>query len=471
VYRIFLSLRYLWARRTNWVGMAGIFVAVAALIMILSIMAGFLAEGRKTLRGNLSDIIIQPVFELNRSGSRPLVQDADRMLEILHADPRVDAACVQLQWYGILGKAQRQWNFSRPLPGQMNALQLVGVDADKECATTSFCESLRAELAYAVQRVEDPEDPFALPSLYAEKPGRKYASIVVGEQLAVQWSLARGDEVKLMTLTMGSPFAPRPDGREVPDEPEVSTSSRRFVVAGTFRSKDNETDRTRIYMDRRELADFLQRREDFVRDYSTVLVKLVDYERDHQAVMRELGRELAAEGLIHDPDDGFPEVLTWEDYNRTMLAAIENEKALLGIMLSLVLVVAGFTVFAILSMMVTEKRRDIGILCALGATQRGILSLFLLLGLWDALFGATAGTLVGILLAYRIDAIEQWLSSSLGIEIFNRNVYIFDHIPSVIEPVGVGLIVLGAFFCTLLFAAIPAWRASRLNPIDALRYE
>jgi lipoprotein-releasing system permease protein len=224
-------------------------------------------------------------------------------------------------------------------------------------------------------------------------------------------------------------------------------------------------------MDRRELADFLQRREDFVRDYSTVLVKLVDYERDHQAVMRELGRELAAEGLIHDPDDGFPEVLTWEDYNRTMLAAIENEKALLGIMLSLVLVVAGFTVFAILSMMVTEKRRDIGILCALGATQRGILSLFLLLGLWDALFGATAGTLVGILLAYRIDAIEQWLSSSLGIEIFNRNVYIFDHIPSVIEPVGVGLIVLGAFFCTLLFAAIPAWRASRLNPIDALRYE
>jgi lipoprotein-releasing system permease protein len=70
-----------------------------------------------------------------------------------------------------------------------------------------------------------------------------------------------------------------------------------------------------------------------------------------------------------------------------------------------------------------------------------------------------------------IDGIEVWLSKVFGVHIFNRDVYLFDHIPAVVEPFGVLAIVLGAVFCTLLFAALPAWRASRLHPIDALRYE
>ena len=143
----------------------------------------------------------------------------------------------------------------------------------------------------------------------------------------------------------------------------------------------------------------------------------------------------------------------------------------MGIMLSLVLVVAGFTVFAILTMMVAEKRRDIGILAALGATPRGTLWIFLLIGFWDALLGALGGAAAGVLGATYIDSIERALSNALGVQIFDRQVYLFDHIPAVIDPVSVALIVLGAFLCTLTFAAIPAWRASRMNPIDALRYE
>ncbi len=465
MYKTFLSFRYLLARRTNWVGMAGIFVAVTALILILSIMSGFLAAGRDALRASIADVIVQPVFGAALESGMLPEQDPRKILEIVRADPRVAGACAELQWFGLMGGARSDVYLARALPGQIAVLQLVGIDYEDEVGTTRFQKSLEAPVKLNVERVEDPAQPFQVPKDYLGSPNR-YAAVVIGEQLAQAWNLHRGDEIEILT-------SPSLAARELSDErgaSDIKTSNRTFVVGGTFRTKENDTDGQRIYLDRRELADFLQRREDLEKDYSAILIRLTDFERDHVDFVAALESKLYQARLIHDPVQ-YREVYTWEDFHRTMLAAIENEKVLLGIMLSLVLVVAGFTVFAILSMMVTEKRRDIGILCALGATRSGILALFLMVGFWEALVGAVSGTVVGVLAAWKIDPIEQALSSRLGIQIFNREVYIFDHIPSVIEPFGVGLIVLGAFVCTLLFAAIPAWRASRLEPVDALRYE
>ena len=205
-----------------------------------------------------------------------------------------------------------------------------------------------------------------------------------------------------------------------------------------------------------------------VRDFSEILVRLEDYERDVSGLMVDLRGGLAALGLIRGRHH---EVLTWEDFRGPLLGAIENERVLMGIMLSLVLLLACFIIFAILSMMVTEKTRDIGILTAIGATPQGVLVLFLLIGFWDALIGALLGAAVGTWAAINIDPIERWLHDTFGFEIFNRDVYLFDYIPSQVEPVAVAVIVLGAFVGTLLFAALPAWRAARLDPLTALRYE
>ncbi len=471
MFRTFLSLRYLRARKTSWIGIAGIFVAVAALVMILSIMAGFLAESRRSLRGNLADLVIQPGrSERVISAAGAYVgrrTDVDELVDLVSAHPRVQGATPQLQWYGLFMPSGRERAFQRPLQDQIQLVEMVGVDVETEANASTFAESLVADYANkpeigedcTVGRVADPDDPFArLPRrLGRDRRARPPIPILVGEQLAYLWQLGRGEEVTLFSVTL--------DARGEPNEEPAKAN---FQVVGSFRTGDNEMDSHRIYLDRRDLADFLQLYDP---SWSAVLVKLQDYERDKNDVRAALWTTLNEEGYLNPPGERLSEIRTWEDFRAQLLRAIQNEKMLMAIMLSLVLVVACFTVFALLSMMVTEKRRDIGILCALGATSRGVLALFLMIGMWEAVLGSAAGALVGVLGALNIDGIEVWLSKTFGFEIFDRDVYLFDHIPSEVTADGVAMIVAGAVLFTLLFAAIPAWRASRLDPVEALRHE
>lgn len=459
MYRSFLSWRYLLHRKTNLIGIVGIFVGVGALILILSIMTGFLEQSRKTVRGSLSDLILTPTALPGKPTRLP--REPDRILTAIRDNPMVAAASPHLNWYGMIGltgaRAQQSGEvMSDALHGDLSAVQLVGIDPEDEFATTELYEALTREPRWG-SLVADPDDPFAPPPSYdpdndPERP-RPRASVIVGEQLYDWYKLRRGEFIRILTAVPN------------PDTGEFESYSREFVVAGTFRSGENEMDMDRIYFERSELADFLGPD----RSYSEILIKLHDYERDGRNAKDALFETLATEKKLIDE---YPyQIRTWEQHRQVLLKAIGNERVLMGIMLSLVLVVAGFTVFAILSMMVTEKRRDVGILTALGATPRGVMTTFLMIAFWDALLGATAGCVFGTWAALKIDAIEQGLSSFFGIQIFDRNVYLFDHIPSVVEPWRVAVIVFGAFVCALAFAALPAWKAARLDPLEALRYE
>jgi lipoprotein-releasing system permease protein len=492
VFRSFLSWRYLFARRTNLIGIVGIFVAVGALILILSIMTGFLEESRKTVRGSLADILVQPVFGPRRAGP-DVPREPGPLLEVIRADPRVAGAAPQLLWGGIL--TQRGGKFERvissPTLGDLLAIQLVGIDVhtaervlyplvrvavaahggslpprrvQDEFDASALLASLQAVPGAArgdrrfpsdaEMAVANPLFPF-LPPPGRAPPGRPRASAIIGEQLYQSLFLERGEVIQIATAVYD------------PAREDWVVSNREFVIAGTFRTGENETDLARIYVERAELADFLGD----TRRFTQVLVRVRDYD-EHGVELRDaLRADLAEAGLIQGERNARYEVLTWEEFRGNLLGAIENERVLMAIMLSLVLVVAGFTIFAILSMMVTEKRRDVGILCALGATPKGVLQLFLMVAFWDALLGAVAGAVGGTWAAIEIDAIERWLSSTFDVQIFNRDVYLFDHIPSIVQPLSVAAIVLGAFTCALLFAALPAWRAARLDPLDALRYE
>lgn len=454
----FLSWRYLIHRPTNLIGVVGIFLGVGALIMILSIMTGFLDQTRKSMRGSLSDLML-----ILRASDRRRPFDAEKILEVVRADPRVAAASAHLSWPCFITRqgGNSMFMLSDPQLSRNAFVQLAGIDVDDEKSATEFHASLVRPPIYG-ESVADPRNPFAPPPEYDATVGMPRASVIVGDQLFDAHRLRRGDFITLIIPV-----------RDEQSEYGFAAKEREFVVAGSFRSSENEMDLERVYLDRGQLARFMAgANEDDplpakATSVSQVLIKLHDYERDGDATAEELLDKLRDSGVV----DGNCLLVTWEQFRGSLLGAIENERVLLGIMLSLVLLVACFTVFAILSMMVSEKRRDIGILTALGATPRLSLLVFLAIGFWDALIGAILGACTGVVLALKIDGIERWLSDALDVQIFNRAVYIFDTIPSVVEVAPVTAIVLGAFLCTLLFAAIPAWRAASLDPVDALRNE
>ncbi len=493
MYKTFLSWRYLVTRRTNLIGTAGIAVAVGALIMILSIMTGFLEQTKAMVRGGLSDLIITPPAKnFDAPGSAATDFNPSALLSEVRRDERIVAASPRLAYFGLIAPSgddglRVQTVMSDPEWAGQAAVQLIGVDVathwrvayptvrvafaqmglsipeariQDEFDTTAFFEALvrdpHPDRALFASRVENPWMPFATPPGFASR-GRALESIILGEQLMSSLGLSRGKQMTLVTFVTDS-------------RGEVHECKRSYVIAGSFRTKDNEMDGRRIYLARSALADLLNDG----RTYTEVVAKLENYDRDAGALRVELREHLADVGILPRGRSGEVSphhVRTWEDFRETLLGAIKNERVLMAIMLSLILVVAGFTIFSILTMMVTEKRRDIGILSALGATPGGVLRTFLMIGFWNALIGTVVGAIAGILGAAYIDNIERWLSGLIGTQIFDRGVYYFDEIPSRVEWLPVTLIILGAFSCTLLFAAIPAWRAGRLNPLDALRYE
>ena len=164
-------------------------------------------------------------------------------------------------------------------------------------------------------------------------------------------------------------------------------------------------------------------------------------------------------------------VRDWTQHNRTWFAAVQLEKRMMFIILTLIVAVAAFNLVSTLVMTVTDKRADIAILRTLGASPRSIMGIFMVQGAMVGVVGTGAGLLLGLLVALNIDVIVPALERLLSASFLPRDIYLINRMPS--DPQAADILPIAVISLVLAFLATiyPSWRASRVNPAQALRYE
>jgi lipoprotein-releasing system permease protein len=164
-------------------------------------------------------------------------------------------------------------------------------------------------------------------------------------------------------------------------------------------------------------------------------------------------------------------VMVWQEVNAKFIGAVEREKVLVTMLFGIISIVAVFLIFCIFFMIVVEKTRDIGIVKSVGATAAGVAQVFLGYGLAIGFTGAVLGTLAGYLIVRNINWLHEMMGRVMGVKIWDAETYAFDTIPSTLNPNEVIVIFCVAVVASVIGALVPAVRAARLNPVEALRWE
>jgi lipoprotein-releasing system permease protein len=267
--------------------------------------------------------------------------------------------------------------------------------------------------------------------------------VVLGAELARNLGVRAGDPVTLIA----------PGGQVTPAG--VVPRLKQMTVVGTFDSGHFEYD-SGLLMLHIEDAQRIFRLE----GPTGVRLKLRDLNRA-RSVAADLSTQLSGEFLVRD----------WTRQNRTWFAAVQLEKRMMFIILTLIVAVAAFNLVSTLVMTVTDKRADIAILRTLGASPRSIMGIFVVQGALVGVIGTLAGLLLGLGVALNIDVLVPALEKALGASFLPKDIYLISRMPS--DPQSSDIMPIALISLALSFVATlyPSWRASRVNPAEALRYE
>jgi lipoprotein-releasing system permease protein len=267
--------------------------------------------------------------------------------------------------------------------------------------------------------------------------------LVVGRELARQIGVDVGDRLALLA----------PQGTITPAG--LVPRLRQFTVVGLFDSGHYEYDSALALMNIEDAARFFR-----VEGVTGVRLRTDDMQRAPQ-IARELAERLPSDLIVRD----------WSRENRTWFAAVQVEKRMMFIILTLIIAVAAFNLVSMLVMTVTDKQADIAILRTLGAEPGAIMRIFIVQGAMIGWLGTAAGVLLGLLVALNIGATFAWLERVFGFQVLPPGVYFIDYLPSDVHAADVVFIGVVAFLLSLLATLYPSWRASRVRPAEALRYE
>ncbi|MES2949805.1 MAG: lipoprotein-releasing ABC transporter permease subunit [Pseudomonadota bacterium] len=267
--------------------------------------------------------------------------------------------------------------------------------------------------------------------------------VVLGVELARSLGVRMGDKVTLVS----------PGGQVTPAG--VVPRLKQMTVVGTFDSGHFEYDSALAMVHVDDAAKIFR-----LEGPSGVRLKLRNL-HDAGRVAKELSRTMSGDLDLRD----------WTRQNRTWFAAVQVEKRMMFIILTLIVAVAAFNLVSTLVMTVTDKRADIAILRTLGASPGSIMGIFVVQGAMVGVIGTLAGLLLGLGVAFNIDVIVPAIERVLGVAFLDSSIYLINKMPS--EPQQADILPIAVISLVLAFVATlyPSWRASRVNPAEALRYE
>nr|WP_290695143.1 lipoprotein-releasing ABC transporter permease subunit [Halomonas sp. UBA3074] len=268
-------------------------------------------------------------------------------------------------------------------------------------------------------------------------------NVVLGSMLARSLGVGVGDRVTLLV----------PEASITPAG--VFPRLKRFTVSGIF-SVGADLDANLAYANIEDMQT-LARLGDAIGGLRLQLDDLFAASSETQAIINELGPSYRGSD--------------WTFSHGNLFQAIQMEKRMIALLLTVIIAVAAFNIVSTLVMVVTDKRADIAILRTIGATPSSIMGIFIVQGLAIGLIGIAIGVAVGVLLALTIADLIGWVEGTLGIQFLDAGVYFISDLPSRLQWSDVSRIVLAAFGLTFLSTLYPAWRAARVQPADVLRYE
>jgi lipoprotein-releasing system permease protein len=450
-------------------------LGVATLIVVNSVMSGFSTKLRDSLHGRTSDVLLEartydgfPDAEdkMNRIKESPAgkyiaamastvevfammqvryhagfkEEIINRPVHLVGIDPKTQTLIGGFAEYLTTGKPGDPvppTNFNLPLDGQLRYVRAHPPGLEPRTPQWDFDGPT---IPPPDLPIEEPKMPHGvIPGIATvsyrekkEKPTDEPRDVFFAEP---------GDEVVLMTVTAG----------------KVAPVYDRFVVTSYFKSGMSEYDSNYVFVP----LDYLQHLRAMDGRVTSIQIKLTDY--SHAKEVTEELKRLFPTSLY--------QVATWEEKQGPLLGAIAIERGILNILLLLILCVAGFGILSIFSMIVVEKTRDIGILKALGASNRGVMSIFLCYGLLLGTVGAGLGTILGLTITRHINEFEKLITRLTGHEVFDRTIYYFKEIPTHIDLSSIVLVFVGAVGIAVISSVIPALRAAWLHPVRALRFE
>ena len=419
-YEWFISLRYLKARRRQGfislisiISVAGVTVGVMALIVVLAVMTGFTDSLREKILGINSHIVIQ---RLGRGIT----------------DYRKVSAMV-LQTEGVL--AATPYTYSQTMlsvPDASSGVVVRGIDP----ATANNVLSLSNQLVEGSVDALNYEKQETDASSTSSKAPRSLPGIILGKEIARSLRVDMGDNIRLF-----SPSGPLTPMGVIP---KIKTCR----VVGIFDTGMYEYDSSLAYVSLTTAQDFLE-----LDEAVHGLELKVDDIYKASAIAKELEKKLGFGYVVKD----------WISMNKNLFSALKLEKTAMFIVLALIVLVAAFNIISTLIMVVMSKGKDIAILKSMGATSKGIMKIFIYEGLVIGLTGTVLGVIGGLALC---EVLSRYQFIKLP-----SDVYPITTLPVKILPMDVTLVAVSAALITLLATIYPSWKASKIDPAVALRYE